>query len=377
MNLWRWLGISMFLVGALCLVGTAKLTVYAGGKDKKVDDKTKKADDKGKKADDKTKKPDDKTKKDDDKKKVVVPPKQEPKGDLVFKAFDFDAYPKDKAYFFQEQNTKTTQKMKVMGQEVEQVQDQTFLIKWTVKPKKDGNYVVEQTIEGVKMTISIGGNKIAYDSTLGEDKQLKNPMTEFFGQLRKNSLTFAITSDLKVKSIEGRDKFIKDLGAINPQMKSLLDAILSDNALKQMAEPTWFAFPDKGVIPKDKTWQKKSELDLGPIGKYDTTFDFTYNGMDGNTKDKIGIKTKLDYTAPKTSAGLPFRILKATLTTDSGTGNAVFLRDKGRFDSSDISMKLSGSLEIEVGSMKTSVDLNQDQTAKSNTYDEKPKAWAK
>jgi hypothetical protein len=203
-------------------------------------------------------------------------------------------------------------------------------------------------------------------------------MTDFFAQLRKNPLKFYVKPDLTVLKIDDRKKFIDELGAINPQMQGLLNAILSEDALKKMAEPTWYAIPEKGVIPASNTWQKKSELNLGPIGKYNTTFDFTHKkteGAQGKEKDTIDIKTKLEYTAPVDKAGLPFIIHSADLKTDSGTGTAIFDRARGRFDSTEINMTLVGTLEIEVGSMKTKVDLNQKQTAKSTTTDDIPGAW--
>src|SRR6266516_1543414 len=117
MNLWRWLGVSLFVLGALCLVTTAKLPVYAA-QDKK---------DEGKK---------DEAKKDAGKK---------------------DETKKDE------------------GKKDEQKQEQTFMIQWTpLDMDKDNNYVVKQKIVGVKMKIDIGGNNIAYDSTA---KNPKNPMT--------------------------------------------------------------------------------------------------------------------------------------------------------------------------------------------------------
>ncbi len=442
MNVWRWLGISIFLLGTVCLLGTTNysaLEAFGAGKkdaDKKVeisaDSKaTVKAGEKqtvvlklkrGKAANkevtlaveldlkdkgvtvtvDPTKVAGDKneaklnidtTDKADGEYKITVTSKSEdsengtatvaltvtkaeakktetPKGAVTFKAFE----PKSKK-IYQLQKTKTKQEMKVMGQVVTQTQEQSFLIEWTPQDaSKDGDYVVDQKIVGVKMEINIGGNKISYDSTGA--KQQKNPMTDFFEQLTKQKLEFTIKSDLsEVKSIKGREDFIKGLSDINPQMQSLLKAILSDKALTKMAEPTWYAFPDKGVFPEvGKTWSRKSDLDLGPIGKYDTNFDFTYNGADG-TKDKIGIKTKLTYTAPTEKQGLPFIIHKADLKSDGGTGTAIFDRAKGRFDSTEIKMNLTGNLEIEVGSMKTTVELTQAQEASSTTLDDIPADW--
>jgi hypothetical protein len=362
------LGISTFLLGMVCFISTVN---YAGGQDKDKKDKAaevkdKKADDKDKKADDK--KADDKDKKADDKKAEVkqaekVEPKATTGGDtFAFKAFD----PKGKV-FFQEQTTKTKQTIRVMGQEVVQDQSQTFLIKWTPKDMAGKDYVVSQQIVGVKMSINIGGNTISYDSTI--QNQPKNPMTDFFMQLMKpeNELTFTISPELKVVKIDGRDKFIKALQDINPQMKGLLDAILSADALTKMAEPTWWAFPKGGTATKGQTWTEKSKLDLGPIGTYDTTFDFTYAGS-----GKVDIKTKLKYTAPTKKEGLPFIIHEAELTSDNGTGEATFDFTKGRFSKTKLEMKLTGNLKIEVGNMTTTVQLTQSQDATTVTHDDNP-----
>jgi hypothetical protein len=380
MNFWRWLGIAIFLLGTVGLIGTTQFSAYGKDKDKAADkEKDKdKAKDKDKvpdkdKAKDKDKVPDKDKDKVPDKDKAKDKDKDKAKEDLSFNAFDPK---KGGKKFYQQQYTKTKQEMKVMGQQVVQNQTQTFIIEWTPKDlDKDGNFVVEQRIVGVKMDIDIGGNKISYNST-SPNKQ-KNPMTDFFEQLTKpeNKLTFTIKSDLsEVKSIEGRKEFIKGLSDINPQMKSLLDAILSDKALSKMAEPTWYAYPAGGAIPKDKTWQKKSELDLGPIGKYNTTFDFKYEGQEKD-KDNISIKTNLEYTAPTEKSGLPFIIHAAKLSSNNGTGKAVFDRKAGRFASTEITMNLKGTLEIEVGNQRTTVELIQDQTASSTTLDNLPDEW--
>lgn len=354
MNLWRCLGITLFLLAAVFVVGSSRAPVYAGAKDK--DKQVEK--EKDKKVEDK---------KAEDKK--TEPKKEEPKGKgetLEFKAFKKGAKP-----FYQEQKTKTTQMMKVMNQEVKQEQDQTFIIQWTPKEEdKDGNYVVTQKIVGIKMNIDIGGNKINYDSTI---KNPKNPMTDFFEQLQKSELTFKIKPDLTVAAIEGEDTFIKGLTDINPQMSGLLKAILSKDALKKMAEPTWYAFPPGGTVTQGQTWDKKSELNLGPIGTYETNFKFKANEVEAK-KAVIGITTSLKYSAPTDSKGLPFTILKASLTGDDGKGQASFDREKGRFESTKLEMKLSGELDIEVGNMQTKVNLTQTQDSSTRTFDENP--WA-
>src|SRR5262245_36296007 len=211
---------------------------------------------------------------------------------------EWKAINKDTKEWYQTLETTTDQVMKVQGMDVNQKQKQTFYIKWSPQePKEKGTWVVKQRIVGVKMDIDIGGNKINYDSTV---QQPNNPMTDFFKALQKLDLTFTIDSKtMEIKKIEGNKEFIKELGKTNPQMEPLLNSILSEEALKKMAEPTLFAFPPDGKLTK-KAWDRTSNLGLGPIGDYKTVYNFTYAGKGGKNKDldKIDVKANMTYSPP-------------------------------------------------------------------------------
>ncbi len=285
--------------------------------------------------------------------------------------WEWKAFAKGKT-FYQELKTDTTQVMKVMGQEVKQNQEQTFYISWTgLDPTKDGDWVVQQKIIGVKMKIDIGGVNITYDST--DDKQGNNPMTDFFKKLLEADLKITINpKTMEVKTIEGQEDLVKKLGATNTQMEPLLKSILSPDALKQMAEPTWGAFPTS-AIKKGVPWSKDTVLKLGPIGSYKTKTTYTYEGPDkGGEKIKVDATLTYEAPGPADKAGLPFVIKKASLNSKEGTGTAIFDKAKGRFESSTMNMKLEGTLLIEVGGMETEVALTQDQKAAVKSFDENP-----
>jgi hypothetical protein len=330
MNLRRWFGSLVLLAGAAALIA---LPVLGQDKDGKKNGK----DDKGDKGGG---------------------------NKLEWKAFNKGTV------FYQELTTETEQKMKVMGQEVTQKQKQTFFLKYSGEdPTKEGNLVVTQEIIGVVMNIDIGGVTISYDSR--EEKQPNNPMTDFFKKLLEAKLKLTIDpKTMEVTSIEGHEDLVKKLGQTNPQMEPLLKSILSKEALKQMAEPTWAALPPKSVNKGDD-WKKTSTLKLGPIGEYKTDYTYTYEGQEKGL-DKIKIDAKLTYSAPTDKGGLPFTIKSAELTSKEGTGYAYFDRKKGRFESSTMKMKLEGTLKIEVGGMETDVTLTQDQTATVKSSDDRP-----
>jgi hypothetical protein len=335
MNARRW-------IGALLLMGALGLSMSAQGQDKKPD-----------------------------------PKKDEPKGSgttLSLKAFE----PKGKT-FYQEMTTKTKQVMKVMQQEVTQNQDQTFWISWTPMEKKGDDLCVKQKIIGVKMDIEIGGNKISYDSTAKE--QPANPLTDFFKALKDAEFTIYINADPKsdkymtVTKVEGREGFITKLASANTQLEPLLKNILSDDALKSMAEPAFGVIPPKGEVPADKKWKREAKLDMGPIGTYDTTYNYTYKGAE---KDKnlvtVDVDTVLKYSAPKAGMNnaLPFQIKEAKLESKEGKGVIHFDVDKGRVNDSKMDLKLDGKLTIVIGGMQTDVDLTQTQTAELRSTDSDP-----
>jgi RNA polymerase sigma factor (sigma-70 family) len=141
----------------------------------------------------------------------------------------------DKGKFFsQTMTTEAKQTMKVMGSEVVQNQEQTFYFSWTPEKQDGDNWTVKQKIEGVKVTIDIGGNKVEYDSTKAQSGT--NPLADFFKALVGAEFTLTIDKNMKVTKIEGREKFLEGLGKANPQMKPLLEQILSEEALKEMAD---------------------------------------------------------------------------------------------------------------------------------------------
>ncbi len=292
---------------------------------------------------------------------------------LAFTAFAPEAPP-----FYQVLVTRTQQVMKVAGMDVRQNQDQTFVILWTPRPRDEqGNYVVTQAIVGIKMDIEIGGNKISYDSAQAPDPANNNPMTAFFKAMLNHEFTVVINRDLEVKDVRGAEELVRNLSAVNPQLRPLLTNILSKDALRQMTEPTLFAVPPRPVRVGD-TWNRTTHLDMGAIGGYHSRYTFTYQGRERGG-DRIKQATQLVYTSPKETAGaaLPFKIKSAKLSSTGGNGEAIFDRSKGRIASSDFSLDLDGQLVIEVGGMTTEVELKQKQTATMRSYDTNPLAGAK
>jgi hypothetical protein len=277
--------------------------------------------------------------------------------------------------FYQTMTTKTDQDISTLGMKISQKLEQTFYFSWTpLKQNADGSWDIEQKIEGVKMDIQIGPNPITYDST--KESPATNPLSDFFKALVGSKFTLTVSADMKVIKIEGREDFLKRLTQPNQQMKGLLEAILSDEALKQMADPAFAMVPGK-TVKKGESWSRQTTLNMGAIGSYLATYTYTFDGFDATNKKlaKLSVKTDVKYTKPgagASPAGLPFKVVDADLKTTGGTGTVLFDTDKGRVASSDLSMNLSGKLTIDISGMSSDVELSQKQTTTVKTSDDNP-----
>ena len=169
-------------------------------------------------------------------------------------------------------------------------------------------------------------------------------------------------------------EFLKKLTQTDPQIEGLLKQILSDNAMKEMANPTFAALPPRGKARPGQSWSRDTKLDLGPIGQYDETSEYTYKGKEG-TLDRIDVKINLKYTPPvanNAANALPFRIITADLKCKDATGYILFNPRKGRIEKSEMNLVLDGKLSIEIGGQITEVLLKQTQKTTVETSDRNP-----
>jgi hypothetical protein len=268
--------------------------------------------------------------------------------------------------------TETTQDMKIMGQTIAQNQKVTFYLSWNpVEQNKEGNWIVKQKIEGLKMEIEIGGNKIPFDST--KKGAAPQPLSDFYRSLVDSEFTLTIDKNTKITKIKGRDEFLKKLVKENPQIEPLLKTILTDEALKQMSDPAFSVVPAKPVRKGD-SWEKIASLGMGPTGSFDTNYKYTYEGRDENQLQRIKVDTTLKYNPPDPNIGwtLPFKIVKADLTSKRSSGNILFDSAKGRMVKSDMTLHLTGTLTISIGGMADEITLDQTQTTKIRMMDDNP-----
>jgi hypothetical protein len=279
--------------------------------------------------------------------------------------------------FYQKLTTKVEQTLKVQGgSDVPLKHEQTFYFKWTPISTDKDKTVAKMAIEGVQFKMDIAGQTIEYDSTNPNPAgPAGNPgLAEFFKNLVGSELTVTFKNG-HVESVAGREELQKKLAAVNPQMEQVLRSVLTDDAIKEMADPSAGLTPNPLAekSPND-TWKKTTTLSLGPIGSYVRTFTYTYKGKDAQKKelDRIEVKPELQYKPPTgPSEGLPFRIKSGKLDTKEVKQGLILFNPKaGRVEQERIHIVLSGDLDVTIGNADSKVSLTQDQLTELDSSDQ-------
>src|SRR5207249_1746544 len=122
----------------------------------------------------------------------------------------------------------------------------------------------KQKIQGLKMLTTIGTQKIDYDSA-ATDVGASTPLTDFFKSLVGVEFTITFDKDFKITKIEGKEELIKKLSSQNKPVEDLLNSMLNDDAMKELAEPAFSSIPNKAVH-KGNSWKHTSKLERGAMG---------------------------------------------------------------------------------------------------------------
>jgi hypothetical protein len=240
--------------------------------------------------------------------------------------------------------TESDQSIKVMGQVVSQKQSQTFFFSCTPKEHADnGDWVVAQKVDGLKISIDANNQPLVFDST---NPALNN--AALAGQFKKfvgaeNKIT--LNNEMKVIKFDGQ--------------KMAAGNLLNDDLLKQIAIPAFGLIPNKEVT-KGESWKNVNRLQFGAIGGCDNTYTYVFDGRDPGDSNIAIIKVKqtLKYSKPA-GGGLPFVVKNGVVNVKKGEGTIRFDIARARVVDFASTLELEGTLDIAIGDTPTKVELKQ------------------
>jgi hypothetical protein len=273
--------------------------------------------------------------------------------------------------FYQVQTTRSSQTVTVAGSDLKQTQSLTYVMSWTPEKQDGDRWILKQRIEAVKMEIDMGGNTIAYDST--KPKAAKGALDDFFAALIGCELHVTLDRTYQVQKVEGAEKLVKKLTGDRPEMQALLQGLLSEDALKEMANPMPISAP-KGRVEKGDYWVREKVTDLGAVGRWVGRWQCSHAGKEGrNIKLKVDA-VKVEFQPPKADAAtpLPFKITASDFKSKNIAGWLLFDPAKGRMHSAEMSMDLEGELTIEIGGQAQTMHMMQSEKTTWTVSDSNP-----
>jgi hypothetical protein len=276
--------------------------------------------------------------------------------------------------FYQEVTTESEQRITVAGTaETATKQRQIFLYRFTPLRQEGDGWVVSQVVEGLRGEVDLGGNKITFDSTRPDVDQ--SPLTKFYRAFGGWECRLTLDGDRKVTRVEGIEELKKRLTKDDPDTATGLGAVLTEDVVREMAGHNFNALPGREA-GKRESYTRTRRLDMGPVGRWVTTYEFAYAGKEDKLEKFTLAGAEMTYQAPEAGAGtLPFVVKKGDFKTKKADGFLLFDPRRGRLERSKLTLKLEGTLEIEIGGNVSSLSLSQTQKVTVKTTDGNP--WKK
>jgi hypothetical protein len=258
--------------------------------------------------------------------------------------------------FYLQENTTTKQTIKVLGNAEEKEEVQYNLVSFHIKEKTDDKVVIVQTME-----------ELSTKTERGKQDPLTEKMLE---KLKGHQFTITIDKNGKMTKFEGYESLIKKISNDDPMVEKTLRAILTADTFKKTAENTFTMLPDKAV-KKGDTWNRETQMSMGPIGSFKINAKYTYDGMEKDLAVIQGTST-LTYSAPKDDGGLPFKISKGNIDATNAKTRLLFDSNLGRPSSEHTTLALKGNLTLAIGEMEVEMTLEMEQRTDSKVSTTRP-----
>lgn len=248
----------------------------------------------------------------------------------------------------------------VMGRELVIKIHQTMEFSWQVKSvAANGDATMVQTFDRIRFHLEGPAGKTDYDSKNGTASS--DPAGQSLGDLftamvgSKFGLTMNRRGEISHVTIPEK---LKEALKNAPGSGGLGMDILSEDGFKRLTSQSGVVFPEEPAA-KGKSWSRKTDFEMGMIGKVITRVDYTYDGSvarDGKNLEKLTTKSRLTYALDE-NASATMKIKDQDIQ-----GTILFDNQAGRI----VESKLTQSLSQEIGVMRNDIDqkINQTMTMK-------------
>lgn len=197
----------------------------------------------------------------------------------------------------------------------------------------DKNYVIEYSINKMKMDMEVNGQKMTIDSEGTDD----DPNTKNIKDITAAKLKLTITPQGKVLSVEGIEEYMSKINS-NPQMAQALTMFANEDNFKSSFGQYFSVYPDNEVEVGNK-W----DIPLKMPAMMNMEMNMHYNVKDiSDDQIVLGVNSEVNMDSPIKNNGMEIQ-MKAIGTQ---TGTMKVDRKSGMAGTADINQKFDMNMKF-------------------------------
>jgi hypothetical protein len=241
-----------------------------------------------------------------------------------------------------------------MGQNVQYVLVSRFRVE---KKNEDGGMVVEQKVEGVRLS--------------NADPAMHAKLNDLLQKTKGATFTLTLNARREVTKFEGGPEALKVFAGANPLggPSFLLWSFLDRDGWKEMAQLSFFQPPPSPR--RGERWQRPMTHSWGPLGNWDGKIHFQANGKQTG-RERFDYQLELAYKPPRSAAGLPFEIGKSRFQIQTARGVIAYQADRGQVAAAEERFHVRGVLAVSFLGAESAVQMDEMQIFQLRIVDKNP-----
>ncbi|MHB1424835.1 MAG: hypothetical protein ACYC3I_16815 [Gemmataceae bacterium] len=241
-----------------------------------------------------------------------------------------------------------------MGQNVQYILVSRFRTK---KKSDDGGMVVEQKVEGVRLS--------------NADPALQERLNELLQKTKGATFTMTLNARREVTKFEGDREAIEVFTGGNPLggPSFLLWSFLDRDGWKELAELSFFQPPSS--IRRSQRWDRPMTHTWGPLGNWSGKIHFQSTGKQDGF-DRFDYLLDLAYKPPEKGGALPFAVGKSQFQIQTASGALAYQPSRKRIAAAEERFHVRGQLTVSFLGVESSVQMDEMQVFQLRIVDKNP-----
>jgi hypothetical protein len=260
--------------------------------------------------------------------------------------------------FFQEVVISRLSTYRILGADLGQKVQYVLVSRFRVKKKEaDGSQVVEQKVEGVRLSDA--------------DPALQAQLNDLLQKTKGATFLMTLNAEGEVTQFEGGQEALRVFAGANPLggPSFLLWSFLDQDGWKELAQVSFFR-PPRPVRRGDQ-WARPMTHAWGPLGSWAGKIAYQYAGKQADL-DRFDYALNLAYQPPGKGGGLPFEVSKAEFRIQTARGAIAFDPSRGRVAAAEECFHVRGVLAVAYLGVDAVVEMDEAQLFQVRILDRNP-----